>query len=81
MKLGISKLHWRPSAQSSKRYLYSAKVPDARLKIGIGLHELGRMDEAKAMLAKVREVYANSAVSRLADERLVRQAKLALNSG
>jgi tol-pal system protein YbgF len=54
------------------QYPDSAKVPDARIKIGYSLYELGRLDKAKAMLQKVREAHANSAVSGLAEKRLLK---------
>ncbi len=53
-------------------YPDSAKVPDARLKIGYSLYELDRLDEAREALEKVTQEHGNSAVARLAEERLLK---------
>ena len=53
-------------------YPDSAKVPDARLKIGYSLYELERLDEAREALQKVTQEHGNSAVARLAEERLLK---------
>jgi len=64
-----------------EQYPDSAKVPDARLKIGYSLYELGRLDEAREMLQRVRERHADSAVSRLAEKRLLKIKREQGNSG
>lgn len=53
-------------------YPESAKVPDARLKIGYSLYELDRLEEAREVLQKVIQEHGNSAVARLAEERLLK---------
>jgi|AntDeeMinimDraft_5_1070356.scaffolds.fasta_scaffold00069_22 tol-pal system protein YbgF len=53
-------------------YPDSAKVPDASLKIGYSLYELERLDEAREALEKVTQEHGNSAVARLAEERLLK---------
>ncbi|MDZ7787334.1 MAG: tol-pal system protein YbgF [Halofilum sp. (in: g-proteobacteria)] len=53
-------------------YPDSAKVPDARLKIGYSLYELERIDEAREALEQVMQEHDNSAVARLAEERLLK---------
>lgn len=53
-------------------YPDSAKVPDARLKIGYSLYELERLDEAREALEQVMQEHGNSAVARLAEERLLK---------
>ena len=58
--------------QVTQAYPGSAKVPDARLKIGYSLYELGRLEEARSALQGVTDKHANSAVSRLAEERLLK---------
>jgi tol-pal system protein YbgF len=57
--------------QTIQRYPDSAKVPDARLKIGYTLHELQRLEEAKTVLREVASEYTNDTVARLAEERLL----------
>lgn len=56
----------------TESYPDSAKVADARLKIGYTLYELGRHDEARAALQRVVEQHPSSAVSRLAEERMLK---------
>lgn len=58
--------------QTAERYRDSAKVPDARLKTGYTLHELGRHDEARSVLEEVMSAHSGSTVARLAEERLLR---------
>jgi len=53
-------------------YPNSRKTPDAMLKSGFCLHELGRRDEAAAMLEAVIEQYPDSTAARLANQRLDR---------
>jgi tol-pal system protein YbgF len=53
-------------------YPDSAKVPDARLKVGYSLYELDRLDAAREALEKVVQEHGNSAVARLAEERLLK---------
>jgi len=53
-------------------YPNSRKTPDAMLKSGFCLHELGRKDEAAATLEVVIEQYPDSTAARLANQRLDR---------
>lgn len=64
-----------------QRYPNSSKVPDARLKIGYTLHELGRIEEAKTVLRKVASEYTNDTVARLAEERLLQLERRAQSGG
>src|SRR5690606_2166549 len=51
-------------------YPDSQKVPDAMLKMGFSLQELGRLDEARAALEDVAQRFPGTTVARLASERL-----------
>ena len=53
-------------------YPRSRKLPDALLKIGYSNYELGRWNDARAALMKVREDHAESTAARLADQRIKR---------
>jgi len=55
-----------------QQFPQSAKLPDARLKIGYTLYELGRLEKARSALQTVIDEHANSAVARLAEERLLK---------
>jgi tol-pal system protein YbgF len=48
----------------------SQKVPDAMLKMGFALQELGRLDEARTTLEDVTRRYPSTTAARLASERL-----------
>ena len=53
-------------------YPRSRKLPDALLKIGYSQYELGRWDEARDALRRVRREYPDSTAATLADQRLRR---------
>jgi len=52
------------------RFPESPKAPDALLKIGYTHYELKQWDQARAALTQVQEVYPDSTLSRLAENRL-----------
>jgi len=51
-------------------YPDSTKAPDALLKIGYTHYELEQWDSARAALTQVQELYPDSTLSRLAENRL-----------
>ena len=53
-------------------YPRSRKLPDALLKIGYSQYELGRWDEARDALQRLRREYPDSTAATLADQRLRR---------
>ena len=53
-------------------YPRSRKRPDALLKIGYSQYELGRWDEARDALRRVRREFPDSTAATLADQRLRR---------
>jgi TolA-binding protein len=52
------------------QYPNSSKAPDALLKIGYTHYELEQWDSARAALTQVQELYPDSTLSRLAENRL-----------
>ncbi len=52
------------------RYPGSSKIPDARLKLGFTLDELGEDSAAKGVLREVVRDYPGTTVARLADQRI-----------
>jgi tol-pal system protein YbgF len=53
-------------------YPESKKQSHAMLKIGYSLHELGQIDQARAILQDLRNRYAGTTAARLAEERIQR---------
>ena len=53
-------------------YPASKKRSHAMLKIGYSYHELGQIDQARAILEDIRNRYAGSAAARLAEDRIQR---------
>ena len=56
-------------------YPSSAKVPDARLKIGYVYYELGEWQKAHDILAQLKQTMPNTTIGRLAEARLIRMKK------
>ena len=61
-----------------ENYPVSKKQSHAMLKIGYSYHELGQLDQARAVLEDLRNRYAGTTAARLAEERI--QRMLAENS-
>ena len=55
-----------------KAYPQSKKRSHAMLKIGYSFHELGRIDQARAVLEDLRNRYTGSTAARLAEDRIQR---------
>ena len=60
-------------------YPASKKRSHAMLKIGYSYHELGQLDQARAVLEDLRNRYAGSTAARLAEERIHILASAASN--
>lgn len=63
--------------QMIKQFPESKKQSHAMLKIGYSYHELGQLDQARAVLEDLRNRYAGTTAARLAEERISILAKSA----